>query len=151
MLPSWSSMLFRALLVVVGLLTVLIGVNVGFGGILTLGLQGQVSFLEVTNEHAYLIRDSHIRYFGGLYGGVGLFLILAATDPIRYRSALNLVFALIFIGGLARFTMMQPSVVFGPDIITSLLAELVLMPILFVWLLKMAPASRPSVAMTATA
>src|SRR5262245_39118015 len=90
MLPSLGSLLFRALLVVVGLLTVLIGVNVGFGGILTLGLQGQVNFLEVTNEHAYLIRDSHIRYFGGLYGGVGLFLILAATDPIRYRSALNL-------------------------------------------------------------
>jgi hypothetical protein len=97
-----------------------------------LGWQEQTKFLEVTNEYGYLMQDSHIRYFGGLYIGVGLFLLLASTNLRKYHAALNLVFALIFMGGLARFMMMRPDIIFGRDIIGSLLAELLLMPILYV-------------------
>lgn len=132
-----SSKVFRALLVVLGALNIFIGANIGFGGILTLGWQGQIKFFEVTNEYAYLVQDSHIRYFGGLYIGVGLFLLLAATDLRKYQPALNLVFALIFMGGLARFSMLRPDIIFGGDIVGSLLAELVLMPVLYVWLSKL--------------
>ena len=107
-----------------------------FGGIATLGLRGQTEFFEVTDETIFLMRDSHIRYFGGLYFGIGLFLILASTNLRKYHTALNLVFAIIFIGGLARFTMMRFDIIFGPDIIGSLLVELVLMPVLYFWLLK---------------
>jgi len=107
-----------------------------FGGIATLGLQGQTEFFEVTDETVFLMRDSHIRYFGGLYFGIGLFLILASTNLRTYNTALKLVFALTFIGGLARFTMMRFDIIFGPDIIGSLLVELILMPVLYFWLLK---------------
>jgi hypothetical protein len=37
---------------------------------------------------------------------------------------------------LARFTMLRPDIIFGRDIIGSLLAELVLMPIFYIWLSK---------------
>ena len=139
-----SSKAFRAILIVLGALNVFIGINVGFGGISTLGWQGQTEFFEVTNEYVYLMRDSHIRYFGGLYFGIGLFLLLASTNLRKYQIALNLVFALIFMGGLARFTMLRPDIIFGQDIIGSLLAELVLMPILYIWLSKIVKSPAPS-------
>lgn len=148
-LSGVGAKVFRTIIVIVGLFSIFIGFNVGFGGIPTLGLQGSADFLTVTNEHAYLVRDSHIRYFGGLHGGVGLFLVLATTDLRKYQSALQLVFVVIFIGGLARFTMLRPSVVFGPDIITSLMAELVLMPVLYLWLPKLVVASSPRPELTA--
>ena len=131
-----STKTFSIILIVLGALNIFIGINVGFGGIVTLGLQGQTEFFEVTNETVFLMRDSHIRYFGGLYFGIGVFLILASTNLSKYHTTLNLIFALIVIGGLARFTMMRFDIIFGPDIIGSILVELVLMPVLYFWLLK---------------
>ncbi len=128
--------ILKLILVLLGLINIFIGINVGFGGILTLGLQGQTKFLEVIDEYGFLTQDSHIRYFGGLYIGIGAFLILAPANLQKYRTALLLVFVLTFIGGLTRFTMMRPDIIFGKDIIGSLFAELILMPILFIWLLK---------------
>ena len=123
----------RILLVVLGLLNVLIGINVGFGGITTLGLHGEARFIEVVDWPAFLVRDSHIRYFGGLYLGIGLFLMLAVTNLRRYQSALNLVFVLMFVGGLTRFTMLRPDVTFAPGMLPSLVVELLIMPIFVVW------------------
>ena len=132
-MSSLSSKIFRAIIIVLGLLNIFVGINVGFGGIATLGLQGQTEFFEVTNENIFFMRDSHIRFLGGLYGGIGLFLILAATNLNKYQTALRLIFAVIFVGGLARFTMMRFDVIFGQDILTSVLVELILMPVLYVW------------------
>lgn len=117
-----------------GSVDVFLGLNLGFGGFLTLGWLGPSDFLEITNQHAYLVQDSHMRFYGGLYVGVGLFLILSATNLAKYRLALNLVFVLAFMGGLARLTMMRSDIIFGPNIIGSLMAELILMPILVFWL-----------------
>ncbi|HLG31714.1 MAG TPA: hypothetical protein VI362_01645 [Ignavibacteriaceae bacterium] len=68
-----SSKAFRTVLIVLGALNIFVGINVGFGGIVTLGLQGQTEFFEVTNETVFLMRDSHIRYFGGLYFSIDFF------------------------------------------------------------------------------
>ncbi len=129
-----SSKVLRVFLVLLGMANLFIGINVGLGGIQTLGLQGQTKFLEITNEHMYLVQDSHIRFFGGLYFGVGLFLILASANLRKYAPGLKLVFVLIFIGGLARFSILRPDIIFGREIAGSLLAELVGMPLLFLWL-----------------
>ena len=126
----------NALKVVLGLMgafIVFVGINVGFGGIATLGWQGQTTFLEVTDTHIYLIQDSHIRFFGGLFIGIGLFVFLSLTNLPKYQPALNLVFAVLFIGGLARFTMLRPDILFSSSLIGSLAAELLLMPILYFW------------------
>lgn len=129
---------FAALVVLIGAINIFLGINVGFGGLQTLGWQGDGSFFTVTDEHLYLIRDSHIRFYGGLYIGIGLFLILSVTDLLRYRTALNLVFVLIFAGGLARLTVLRPDVIFGAELVGSLVAELVLMPVLYFWLARIA-------------
>ena len=106
-----------------GAFTVFTGLNRAFGGIRTLGWQGTTDFLQVVSEHAYLIQDNHTRFLGGVWTGVGLLLMLSPLNLKAFRPALNLVFAIIFLGGLARFTAMRPDIVFGPDIVGSLIAE----------------------------
>ena len=129
-----STRLFSAVLVLLGAANIFLGINAGFGGLQTLGWQGPTQFFQVTDEHLYLVRDSHARFYGGLYIAGGLFLILAASSIRRYAPALALVFAMIFGGGLARLTAMRPDIVFGPDLATSMIVELIAMPLLALWL-----------------
>lgn len=124
----------RLVLVVAGAFIVFTGIDIAFGGIVSLGWQGAHSFLEVTNIHTFQVQDSHIRFLGGVWMGIGFFLALAATNPARYEIALKLAFALIFLGGLARMTQMNFGIVFGPHIVGSFVAEVIGMPILYFWL-----------------
>lgn len=73
-------------------------------------------------------------FLGGVWIGVGLLLMLSPIDLKRCRAALMLVFGLIFLGGLARLGQLNFAVTFGPDIVGSLVAEVIGMPVLYVWL-----------------
>ena len=126
----------RIVLVLAGAIIIFTGINIAFGGMQTLGWQGEALFFEVTNEHAFLVHDSHFRFLGGLWLGVGALFIVASTNLRKYRSALIFAFALIFFGGIARFSQMLFEILFGPEILGSLLAELVGMPLLYLWLSK---------------
>lgn len=132
-----SSKVFGTLIIILGALNIFIGLNVALGGILTMGWMGQTKFFEVIDEHAYLVQDSHMRFFGGLYVAMGIFLIIAASNLRRYHTALSLAFILIFAGGVARLTMGRMDILFGKDIITSFLAEIILMPVLLFWLSRL--------------
>lgn len=131
-----SSNALRAVLVVLGAVSAFVAVNVALGGLETLGLQGPTDYVQVTDERAYLIRDSHAHYYGGVYLALGLFLIYAATNVRRFRPTLYVVFAMIFAGGLARLTQLEPGVTFGADLLPSSLIELVGMPLLALWVAK---------------
>ena len=128
---------FRVVLVLAGALVVFLGLNVALGGIPTLKWLGERDFLAITDEAQYRLIDNHVRFFGGLFAATGLFLIFAASDPVGYRQAILLVFAAIFAGGLARFSAPDMSVVFEQEIVGSLAAELVLMPVLALWLSRL--------------
>lgn len=123
-------------LVLAGLFTTFTGINIAFGGIPTLGWQGVDDFFAVTNEHDFLVQDSHVRFLGGVWIGVGLLLMLSPIDLKRCRTALTLVFGLIFLGGLARLGQLNLAVTFGPDIVGSLIAEVIGMPVLYAWLTR---------------
>lgn len=112
-----------------------------FGGLETLGLQGPTKYFQVTDHDAYLLRDSHARFYGGVYLGIAVFLLVAATNLRKYRTALNVVFAMIFLGGVARLTQAEPGVTFGKDLGFSTVVELVGMPVLAAWL---AHATKPA-------
>jgi len=101
------SIALRVVLVIAGLLIILTGLNIALGGILTLGWQGQTVFFEVTDQHSYLVQDSHIRFIGGLWLGIGLFFLVAATNVRKYKGAWFLAFALSFCGGRAVIWKMQ--------------------------------------------
>ncbi len=111
--------LFRAILVIVGAVSAYVSINVAFGGLHTLGWQGATDYVTVTDDATYAL---------------GAFLILAATNPQRFRGGLALAFALVSVGGLARLTQLQPDVTFGSSNLLSAVTALVIMPAMFVWL-----------------
>jgi hypothetical protein len=136
--PNWaagrtSRIALGTILAVAGAFTSFTGLNRALGGMRTLGWQGSTDFLQVVAEHEFLVQDSHTRFLGGVWTGVGLLMLIAAVRLNTMRPVLNFVFAIIFLGGLARFSAMRPDIVFGSDIIGSLAAELILMPLLFLW------------------
>jgi Domain of unknown function (DUF4345) len=132
--PTTSEYAQRTLLALLGAVSVFVAINVAFGGLETLGWQGPTRYFEVTDHDTYLLRDSHTRFYGGVYLGVGAFLILATTNLAKYRTALNVVFALIVLGGLSRLTQGDLAVTFGRDLAVSSLIEIIGVPALALWL-----------------
>lgn len=133
--PATSKAL-RGVLFTLGAISTAVAVNVAFGGLETLGLQGPTSYVEITDPGAYAIRDSHAHYYGGVYVALGLFLMVASTNVQRHRSTLHVVLAMIFAGGLARLTQLEPDVTFGSDLLPSTVIELLGMPLLAWWVAR---------------
>jgi Domain of unknown function (DUF4345) len=129
-----NAKVLRVTLAMLGAVSAFVAINVAFGGLDTLGWQGPTDYVQVTDHDAYLLRDSHAHFYGGVYLGIAIFLIAASTNLRKYRSALNVVFALIFLGGVARLTQLEPTVTFGKDLAVSSLIELVGMPAMALWL-----------------
>lgn len=129
-----SSTAFRGVLLILGAISAFVAINVAFGGLATLGWQGPTDYAQVTDPHSYLIRDSHARFYGGVYLGIAAFWILAASNLHKYRVALNLTFMVVFLGGLARLTQQEPSIIFGPELLVSTVVELIGVPALILWL-----------------
>ena len=67
-----SSKALRLVLILLGAVSAFVAVNVAFGGLETLGLQGPTDYFQVTDQHAFAIRDSHAHYYGGVYLALGL-------------------------------------------------------------------------------
>lgn len=129
----WGLNGLRVVLLLAGAFIVFTGLNIALGGIPTLGWQGQTAFFQVTDGTAYLAQDSHVRFLGGLWTAVGIFFMVAARKPSAHKPALVLAYAAIFLGGMARFSQLEFGTLFGPDIVGSLAAELIGMPLLWLW------------------
>lgn len=130
---------YKAILVILGGFFVYVGINVGFGGIQTLGWQIPSDFVSIVNDADYHAQDSHVRFLGAFFGTSGLFMIIATSNLKRFETALRVIFVMTFVGGLARFTAMQVDVILDSRVITSFLGEVLLMPILFFWLSRVLP------------
>jgi len=136
MTKNAGTTVLKMILVLAGLFIIFTGLNVALGGMMTMGWQGQTGFLKVTNEHAYLVRDSHTRFLGAIWAGIGFIFLFATTNLKKHQTTLQAFCVLIFIGGLARLGQMNFSITFGPDIIGSVIAELVGIPLLYIWLTR---------------
>jgi hypothetical protein len=126
----------RIILGLAGIYIILSGINIAVGGMPTLGLGGQKDFFKVTDLQPYLIQDSHIRFVGGVWMGIGLFFVTTAIQINRYKKQLLFAFVLIFIGGLSRLFQGHPEITFGKFIIASFIAEVIGMPVLYIWVSK---------------
>lgn len=132
--PTRPDYLLRGVLVVVGAMIVLLGLNVGLGGIRTLGWQGgTTAFFEVTDPDLFAVRDSHVRFIGGVWLGVGLIVLTGAFVFRHLRGVLIAMLAMIAIGGVARFSG-DASLLATPAILPSLGFELLLAPLLAIWI-----------------
>lgn len=127
--------ILRAILGLTGLVALATGGNVGFGGIATLGLEGSRDFFQVTDAPAFAVHDSHVRYLGGLWFGMGFLFLASAAWLDRLRVAVLAALALMVVGGLARLSAGDLSVLASPFVGPAFAAEMILMPLLFwrVW------------------
>lgn len=126
----------RIVLALAGAAIIFLGLNVGFGGIETLGWQGNGRFLEVTDVALYAVRDNHIRFIGGVWLGAGLAMLAGAVALARLRPVLLAIIGMIFIGGLARFSAGDIGLLTDGAIAPSLVLELVAFPLLGWWIAR---------------
>lgn len=131
-------MLLKVLLLFGGAFVVFTGLDMALGGIKTMGWLVSPDFVTATKPDVFAQQDSHVRFFGGIWAGIGLFMWLAtAIGPERVRDPLLLCLTLIFVGGLARLSALDFDLLLSKEIVGSLALELIGMPLLIVWLLRM--------------
>jgi hypothetical protein len=130
------NVLLRAVLAIAGAAIVFLGLNVGLGGIQTLGWQGSGDFVTVTDPALFAIRDNHIRFIGGVWLAVGLLFLAGAVALDRLRTVLVALTAMIFVGGLARLSAADPALLTSAAVAPSLALELVLFPLLGFWVAR---------------
>ena len=133
--------LLRIVLAAVGAAIIFLGLNVGLGGIQTLGWQGgAVNFITVTDAQIFAVRDNHIRFIGGVWLALGLLMSAGSLAFQRLRPVLVALTFMIFIGGLARLSGGDPALLISADIAPSFLFEIIIVPLLGFWFTK---AERP--------
>lgn len=95
-------LLLQGALLVSGLVVMAVGVNVGLGGIRTLGMQVAPDFIAVADAAGFAVQDSHTRFLGGLFSVVGAILVAGAFAPHRLRNVLIALCAIMPVAGLFR-------------------------------------------------
>jgi len=126
----------KILLGLIGAVVIWLGLNVSLGGIITLGWQGPTDFLTVENHTAFSVQDNHTRFIAGVWTGVGLFMIIGAIFLEKFKSILLALMVLVFLGGLARLTAGDPALLMSSKIAPSLLMELIVFPLLGLWIYR---------------
>ena len=124
-----NEIVLRFVVAVGGAFAVFTGADFALHGIAPAG----ANFLTVTDQQAFDARDSHTRFLGGIWLGVGLVFIAASVWFASLKTALLASIALIFVGGLARATAMQTIFALVPETAGSLAVELIGMPLLALW------------------
>ena len=128
--------LLRIILGLSGLGVMALGLNVGLGGIATLGWQGTTDFFAITDRNAFAIQDNHVRFLAGVWFGVGLIMAASAFLLEKLRTVMFALISLIFIGGLARLSSADAGLLGSSEILPSLFAELVIFPLIGLWIYK---------------
>lgn len=126
----------KILLALIGMAIMALGLNIGLGGILTLGWQISEPFLTVTDDAIYHVQDSHIRFIGGIWFCVGAVFFLGAFFSAPLRNTLGILCIAIACAGVFRLSGLEGGAVLSMDILPSLALELFMFPLLAVWLFR---------------
>ena len=127
--------LLNAVVIIIGAAIIVLGLNVGLGGIQTLGWQSTRDFVSITDAATFHTQDSHIRFIGGIWFGVGAAFVIGGFLMNRFRPTLIILSIMIAIAGLFRLSGMDSGVIFSAAIAPSIAFELVGFPLLAWWLL----------------
>ena len=116
-----SSSLLRVLLAIIGLCIMVLGLDVVFGGIRTLGWMGPTDFVEVVNPTDFAAQDNHVRLLDGLFTSFGLVFLAGAVLFHSLRITLIVLCGIVFLGGLSRFTTPELTTLLNMAVLPSLL------------------------------
>lgn len=128
--------LLNSLVVIVGIIIIIMGLNVGLGGIKTLGWQTTRDFISISDATIFHVQDSHIRFIGGVWFSVGAVFLIGGFAINRFRPTLIILSFIIAVAGLFRLSEIQSGVVFSAAIAPSFALELIGFPLLAFWLIK---------------
>ncbi|MFT6943467.1 MAG: hypothetical protein ACI8Z1_004025 [Candidatus Azotimanducaceae bacterium] len=126
--------LLNLVVVIAGAAIIFLGLNVGLGGIKTLGWQTTSDFISITDAAIFHAQDSHIRFIGGIWFGVGATFVIGGFAMRAFRPTLIILSAMIAIAGLFRLSGMDSGVIFSAAIAPSFVLELIGFPLLAWWL-----------------
>jgi uncharacterized protein DUF4345 len=126
--------LLNVVLMLTGGAIIALGLNIGLGGIHTLGWQLPRNYLTITDPSVFQMQDNHIRFVGGVWFGVGALFVLGSIAREKLRLTLVLLCFVIALAGVFRFSAMDMSVLGNADIIRSLMFELIGFPLLALWI-----------------
>lgn len=127
--------LLNAVILIVGAAIIFLGLNIGLGGIKTLGWQSTRDFVAITDVSTFHAHDSHIRFIGGVWFAVGAVFVIGGFVLHRLRPTLIILSVMIAIAGLFRLSGMDAEVLFSAAVAPSLTFELVGFPLLAWWLM----------------
>lgn len=131
-----NNAVLRTILVLVGAVIMLMGVNVGAGGMRTLGWQISPDFIAIKDAITFGVQDNHIRFIGGVWFGVGAAFLVGGILLERMRPTLLVLCAIIAVAGFFRLSVLDMDIIFSADIAPSLALELIAFPLLAYWLSK---------------
>jgi hypothetical protein len=126
--------LLNTVVVIVGALIILLGLNIGLGGIKTLGWQSTRDFISITDAATFHAQDSHIRFIGGVWFSVGAAFLIGGFAMSKFRPTLIILSTMISIAGLFRLSDVDTGVIFSAAIAPSIAFELIGFPLLAWWL-----------------
>ena len=129
-----TSTLLCIVLAIAGLALMAGGINIGLGGIRSLGWQVNNNFLEVIDTAAFDAQDNHVRFVGGVLMGVGASLLVGSFRLEQMRTVLIAITIFVFIGGLCRLSALNADVILSSHVAPSMFAELILFPLLGIWI-----------------
>lgn len=127
--------LLNSVVVIVGTAIIFLGLNVGLGGIQTMGWQTTRDFISISDVAAFHVQDSHIRFIGGVWFGVGAAFLIGGFAMNRFRPTLIILSIMIAIASLFRLSGMDSGVILSGAIAPSIAMELVGFPLLAWWLM----------------
>jgi hypothetical protein len=115
--------------IITGLLGLITGITDGFYGV-------NISHYTQGN----IILDSNLRYFSGLWLGLGLIIFWLIPAIEQQKSIFRVIAGMIFIGGIGRVISMLSLGNPSPPFIVFTLLKL-LFPLLILWQNKLSPSS----------
>lgn len=121
-------MILRSVLALLGIAFTVYGLDSAAGGLVSLGVQGTAPEL-LPESAAAMLRDSAMRFHGGVFVCVGLAYVWGAARGKEAYGLLMLLSAFVAVGGIFRLTGALP-----PAAYPSAIAEILLMPALAYWL-----------------
>ena len=130
-----SIKLLNSVVAIVGAAIIFLGLNVGLGGIQTLGWQGTRDFISISDAAAFHVQDSHIRFIGGVWFGVGAAFLIGGFAMEKFRPTLIVLAAMIAIAGLFRLSELESGVIFSAAIAPSFAFEVIGFPLLAWWMM----------------
>lgn len=132
------TIVFRVILCLLGL----IAIGTGFMDF-WYGVAAQEGLGAVLGEGADdAALNNTFRFFSAIWMGFGVFLILFSTDLKHYFTALITAFLIVIAGGIGRLMSVNEfGVTVGRETGTwaIIILEIVIIPLLLVWLIKMKP------------